>query len=121
MATERTPLMPVTDMKVNIDYLVNTLGFKLDNVSADGTTAKLSCQAALLMLQTEVGDGPPAMRGDLPEIQVRVEELAEVYKNALSRGAIIRRYLEFAKTEAGTGIRLFTVSLPEGQRLTVIG
>lgn len=120
MTAEITPLLSVKDIQVNTDYLVKTLGFKLDYVTVDGTTAMLNYHGVLLMLQANVDDEPPAMPENFIEIQVRVGNIEEIYQRALSRGAIIRRYLECTKHKDGTVVRHFTVSLPDGCPLTFI-
>ncbi len=120
MTTGITPLLSVKDIQVNTDYFVKTLGFKLDFVTGDGTTAILNYRGALLMLQADGGDEPPALADNLTELQVRVGNIEEIYASALSRGAIIRRYLECTTHKDGTVARHFTVSLPDGYPLTFI-
>lgn len=118
MTAEITPLISVADIKVNTDYLVKTLGFKLDYATASGTTAILNYHGALLMLQAKTGTRQPDIPESFLEIQVRVGNIEELYARALSRGAIIRRYLECTEHKDGTVARHFTVSLPAGYPLT---
>jgi len=112
LAKETTPLILGADLKVTTDYLVNTLGFKLDRIIDGDSTVVLAYRGSRLMLKAV--DTPENFR----EILMKVENIEEIYKKALSGGAIIRRYLECTEKKDGSGDRRFTVSLPEGNYVT---
>ena len=51
MAKETTPLILGADLKVTTDYLVNTLGFKLDRIIDGDSTVVLAYRGSRLMLK----------------------------------------------------------------------
>ncbi len=122
MAMKIIPEVPVADIKITIDYLVNTLGFKLDHVAAGGEKAMLRYNEAALVLEAKTIEEPPSMPEKSINIHVRVENIEDIYIRALTRGAIISRYLENNghKDKDGKVDRRFIVSLPDGFPLTFV-
>jgi catechol 2,3-dioxygenase-like lactoylglutathione lyase family enzyme len=114
------PSLSVADIKVNIDYLVNALGFRLSYLAADGSQAVLEYDGAVLTLEAKTENESPAGPGKFAALQIRVGDIDGIYRRALTRGAIICRYIEGPACKDG-GDRRFTVSLPEGYPLTFIG
>ncbi len=121
MSAKIIPSLSVTDTKINIDYLVNTLGFRLKYLTISGSHAIVDYHGAVLMLKAKTVAELPAVPENFVEIQVRVEDIEGIYRWALSRGAIISRYLERAGCKERREDRRFTVSLPDGYPLTFVG
>ncbi|MDR7868327.1 MAG: VOC family protein [Sporomusaceae bacterium] len=121
MSAKIIPSLSVADIKVNIDYLVNALGFRLNYLAISGSQAILEYRGAVLVLKEGTANGPPAVPENFLEIQVSVEDIEEIYRWALTRGAIISRYLQKTCSNDGGGERSFTVSLPDGYSLMFVG
>lgn len=116
MRAEMIPMIMVEDVKTNVDYLTLTLGFHVDLISADGCCAIVNYCGALLMLRSR-NDGQDGMIQSNVEIIIQTDDIEQVYKRALSSGAIVREYIVVHTAMAGTVSRRFSVSLPDGYAL----
>lgn len=121
MLAKMIPLIMVKDVKINVEYLIKTLGFHLDWVDDAGNSAVMNCCGALLMLQSSNRDA--SLDGGRVqhhvEILIRIQGgVDEIYGRAFSRGAIISRHLNSVMESQGLVIRRFSVSLPDGYSVT---
>jgi hypothetical protein len=105
---EVIPLLIVDDVRVNVEYLEYTLGFRLDNTVAEEELAVMKYRCATVMLQSRKAYA--ASRGasfekfvpaDGIELMLQTDNLDEAYAAAVKNNAQVTRHLPTTREASG--------------------